>query len=141
MGLGSVDTAAQFCVDRAAVWRHALLSVYTQEPGVAFWGWFVLMLLIAPIIHMLHFYVGHRLLHVKALYKHVHSLHHRNVQVGPWSGLSMHPVEHVIYFSTIVVQWLIALHPLNALHQIHLAAFPARPGALRIRENARVQRL
>jgi len=110
------------------LFANNLIGFINLTSPVAFWGWFVLLLLIAPIIHMLHFYVGHRLLHVKALYKHVHSLHHRNVQVGPWSGLSMHPVEHVIYFSTVVVQWLIALHPLNALYQIHLAAFQPAPG-------------
>ena len=40
----------------------------------------------------------------------------------------MHPVEHVIYFSTICVQWAIALHPLNAIYQLHLAAFMPTPG-------------
>lgn len=95
---------------------------------IAFWGWFAVLLLLAPIIHSVHFYCGHRLLHVRFLYKHFHSLHHNNVQVGPWSGLSMHPVEHIIYFSTVVVQWLVALHPLNALYQIHLAALQPAPG-------------
>ena len=88
-----------------------------------FWAWFVALLLLAPVIHAVHFYFAHRLLHVKLLYKTVHSLHHRNVEVGPWSGLSMHPVEHILYFSTVVVQWLLALHPVNALFQIQLAAF------------------
>jgi len=87
-----------------------------------FWVWFVLLALLAPIVHAIHFYFGHRLLHVKFLYRHFHSLHHNNVQVGPWSGLSMHPVEHIIYFSTVIVQWLIALHPVNALYQIDFAS-------------------
>ncbi len=95
---------------------------------LAFWGWFVLLVFLAPFVHAAHFYFGHRLLHVPFLYRHFHSLHHNNVQVGPWSGLSMHPVEHVIYFSTVVVQWLIALHPVNALYQLQLAAFLPAPG-------------
>ena len=94
-----------------------------ETNAVLFWGWFVALLLLAPVIHSIHFYFGHRLLHVKFLYRSVHALHHNNVEVGPWSGLSMHPVEHIIYFSTVVVQWMLALHPVNALFQIHLAAF------------------
>ncbi len=94
-----------------------------EEGTVLFWAWFAALILLAPVIHAVHFYFGHRLLHVRFLYRTVHHLHHRNVEVGPWSGLSMHPVEHVIYFSTVVVQWLLALHPVNALFQLHLAAF------------------
>ena len=90
---------------------------------VLFWGWFAALVLLAPLIHSFHFYFGHRLLHAKLLYKRFHALHHRNVEVGPWSGLAMHPVEHIIYFSTVVVQWALALHPVNALFQIQLAAF------------------
>jgi sterol desaturase/sphingolipid hydroxylase (fatty acid hydroxylase superfamily) len=90
---------------------------------VAFWAWFVFLLLLAPVVHAVHFYLGHRLLHMPFLYRTVHSLHHKNVEVGPWSGMAMHPVEHVIYLSTIVVQWLLALHPVNALYQLQLAAF------------------
>lgn len=104
------------------------IGFFSLDNPIAFWGWFVVLALLAPIVHTVHFYFGHRLLHVKFLYRHFHSLHHRNIQVGPWSGLSMHPVEHIIYFSTVVVQWLVALHPLNALYQIHLASFQPAPG-------------
>lgn len=50
-------------------------------------------------IEGVHFYLNHRLLHLDPLYRWFHSLHHRNVNTGPWSGISMHPVEHVLYFS------------------------------------------
>jgi len=90
---------------------------------VLFWGWFAALILLAPVVHSVHFYLGHRLLHVPFLYRTVHAFHHKNVEVGPWSGLSMHPVEHIIYFSTTAVQWVLALHPVNALFQLHLAAF------------------
>ena len=95
------------------------------QSSVAFWGWFVGLLLLAPVIHSVHFYFIHRLLHWRPLYRSVHRIHHYNVEVGPWSGIAMHPVELAIYFSTVCVQWLLALHPLNALYQIHIALFNA----------------
>ena len=95
------------------------------EGSVAFWAWFVALLLLAPVIHSVHFYFIHRLLHWRPLYRSVHRIHHYNVDVGPWSGLAMHPVELAVYFSTVCVQWLVALHPVNAIFQIHLAVFNA----------------
>ena len=50
-------------------------------------------------IEGVHFYANHRLLHVDPLYRRVHALHHRNVNTGPWSGISMHPFEHLLYLS------------------------------------------
>lgn len=101
------------------------LGLFELSSPTLFWGWFVALLLLAPAIHAFHFYWGHRLLHVRWLYKHVHSVHHRNVEVGPWSGLAMHPVEHAIYFSTVCVQWLLALHPVNALFQLQITIYYA----------------
>ena len=37
-----------------------------------FWGWFALMILIAPVIHAVHFYFAHCLLHTKLLYSPLH---------------------------------------------------------------------
>lgn len=105
---------------------NGVLGYAGIEIGEAlFWGWTVALLVLAPVVHSVHFYFGHRLLHMRALYRRFHSLHHRNVEVGPWSGLAMHPLEHLIYFSTVVVPWLLALHPVNALFQIHIAIFNA----------------
>jgi sterol desaturase/sphingolipid hydroxylase (fatty acid hydroxylase superfamily) len=44
------------------------------------------------------------------LYKAIHSLHHRNTNPGPWSGLSIHPGEHVLYFSAVVLHWVVPGH-------------------------------
>jgi len=58
-----------------------------------------------------HFYLNHRLLHVRWFYDHAHYLHHRNVNTGPWTGISMHPLEHLIYFSVFVLWWVVPAHP------------------------------
>ena len=35
------------------------------------------------------------------MYKYVHSLHHRNTDIEPFAGLSMHPVEHLYYYRLV----------------------------------------
>ena len=77
--------------------------------------WFVLLLFLTPVIHEIHFYFSHRFTHIKFLYKWVHYLHHKNINPGPWSGISMHPVEHMIYFAGIFIFALIPSHPLHML--------------------------
>lgn len=80
--------------------------------------WFVLGLVLIPIWSAFHFYWVHRLLHVPFLYKRVHSLHHRNVNVGPWSGFSMHPVEHFLYLSTLAIHWVVPSHPVHLIFHV-----------------------
>lgn len=89
--------------------------------------WFVVLLLLIPAIREVHFYAVHRLIHWPPLYKTVHHLHHRNVNIGPWSGLSMHPVEHLFYFSGALLHWIIPSHPIHVLfHLQHAALSPAQ---------------
>ena len=59
-----------------------------------------------------HFYLTHRVIHWKPLFRISHHVHHRNTSPGPWSGLSMHPIEHLIYFSDSAIFLLIPMHPL-----------------------------
>ena len=80
--------------------------------------WFVVLFLLTPVWISFHFYWVHRALHWGPLYRLAHSLHHRNVNVGPWSGLSMHPVEHLIFFSSILVHFIVPAHPLHILFHL-----------------------
>ena len=83
--------------------------------------------LAVPVIHEFHFYCIHRLIHVPVLYKWVHSVHHRSVNASPWSSLSMHPVEHLLYFSGVLFHWVIPSHPLHAIfHLQHAGLTPAQ---------------
>ena len=87
--------------------------------------WFFGFFLLLPIWSAFHFYWIHRFLHIPFFYKRYHSLHHRNVNVGPWSGFSMHPVEHFLYLSSICIHWILASHPIHLIfHALYLG-----PGA------------
>ncbi len=46
----------------------------------------VIGVLAVPIWRDLHFYFAHRFIHIRVLYKYVHSLHHRNTDIEPFSG-------------------------------------------------------
>ncbi|MFO1070863.1 MAG: sterol desaturase family protein [Geminicoccaceae bacterium] len=74
-----------------------------------------------------HFYWVHRIIHWPPLYRTVHYLHHKNVNIGPWSGIAMHPVEHLLYFSGVLFHWVIPSHPLHAIfHLQHAGLTPAQ---------------
>lgn len=84
--------------------------------------YFILWLCIIPFWREFHFYWIHRLTHWRPLYKYVHYLHHKNVNPGPWSGIAMHPVEHLLYFSVLLIHWVIPSHPVHMLFNAQHAA-------------------
>jgi sterol desaturase/sphingolipid hydroxylase (fatty acid hydroxylase superfamily) len=86
------------------------------------------LLLLVPLWRDLHFYCVHRLLHWPPLYRTVHKLHHNNANPAPWSGLAMHPVEHLLYFSCVLVHWIVPSHPLHAIFNLVHAALAPAPG-------------
>ncbi|TVQ22340.1 MAG: sterol desaturase family protein [Spirochaetaceae bacterium] len=87
-------------------------------------------LLLVAVLFMreAHFYLTHRLSHWKPLYKAAHYLHHKNVNVGPWSGMSMHPIEHMLYLSGIFLHWIIPSHPLHAMAHIIVSGLAPAKG-------------
>jgi len=85
------------------------------------------LMLFIPLFREVHFYCIHRLIHWPPLYRTVHHLHHNNVNVGPWSGMAMHPVEHVLYFSGVLLHWIVPSHPLHVIfHLQHLSFAPSQ---------------
>lgn len=108
---------------------YEVLMFWAMANGYApvlFWSdnpvWFVLLFFLTPLWISFHFYWIHRALHWPPLYRLAHALHHRNTNVGPWSGLSMHPLEHLLFFSSILIHWIVAAHPIHILfHMQHQA--------------------
>eukprot|EP01083_Nonionella_stella_P007106 20509_1 len=90
-----------------------------------------------------HFYFVHRMIHpwfkrqsrYKAfdvghvLYDYCHALHHQSYNPGTWSGLSMHPVEHLFYYSCVwIPSLIIPQHPVHFMvNKFHATISPA-PG-------------
>jgi len=110
------------------LWANGYVPVYLD-----FWaypaysiGW----LLFVTYWRELHFYWIHRAMHPwwnnklgladgdigAFLYRHFHSLHHKSYNPGPWAGLSMHPVEHLIYYTCTLTSLFVVQHPLHFLY-------------------------
>jgi sterol desaturase/sphingolipid hydroxylase (fatty acid hydroxylase superfamily) len=122
-----------FGVPIASAWEIFIRYQFANEWGttVSFSEnpiWFLLLFPLLTLYQGVHFYFIHRLLHWPPLYKRVHSIHHRNINVGPWSGLSMHPLEHFLYFSTLLIFLVFPAHPMHILFLLHWQLLGAPSG-------------
>ncbi|MEE2774991.1 MAG: sterol desaturase family protein [Pseudomonadota bacterium] len=90
--------------------------------------YFIIMVLLIHLWRDLHFYLIHRLVHFEPLYKLAHRIHHKNVNPGPWSGLAMHPIEHLFYFSCALLYLLFPLHPAFIIVTLVHAGLSPAPG-------------
>jgi sterol desaturase/sphingolipid hydroxylase (fatty acid hydroxylase superfamily) len=52
----------------------------------------------------------------------IHRVHHMNPNPAPWTGLAMHPVEHVLYFSALAIAFVLPLHPVHFFFMSQLKA-------------------
>lgn len=118
------------------IWTaYEVLILHLYATGAVPWvsfadhPWYLLaVFLFVPIFHEAHFFAIHRLIHIPFLYKWVHSVHHNSVNPSPWSSLSMHPVEHLLYFSGSLLHLVIPSNPILAIYHLHFAGFGAVVG-------------
>ena len=89
---------------------------------------FFFLFFIIILFESIHFYFVHRLLHFKFFYKLFHHIHHRNINPGPWSGISMHPFEHLFYFSTVLIHFVIPSHSIHILFHFMIVTIGAVVG-------------
>ena len=87
--------------------------------------WFLALFFLVPIWESFYFYWIHRLLHVPLLYRMAHALHHRNVNVGPWSGLSMHPIEHLLFLGSGLIHFIVPAAPVHILYHMQYLSLTA----------------
>src|SRR5580704_11190618 len=111
------------------------LTLWAQARGVApvtSWQrspiYCTVLMLLLPFFHAIHFYASHRLLHWEPLYRGVHYLHHQNINPGPWSGLAMHPLEHLVYFSGALLLWVIPATPIHVIYFVLVVGFAPADG-------------
>jgi sterol desaturase/sphingolipid hydroxylase (fatty acid hydroxylase superfamily) len=90
--------------------------------------WLGVLLFVTPMIHEINFFFIHRMIHIPILYKWIHSVHHNSINPSPWSSLSMHPVETILYHGVVWWHLILPSNPLIALFQINMAGYGALNG-------------
>jgi len=90
--------------------------------------WVVVLILVSPLLHEAHFFFVHRAIHWAPLYRWIHSVHHNSINPSPWSSLSMHPVEGLLYFSTLFYHLILWSNPFVVIWQWNIAAYGAVVG-------------
>ena len=116
-------TAYEVLILHAAANGWGPWTTFTAHPI-----WLAVFALVLPIYHEVHFYCIHRLIHVPTLYKYVHSVHHHTVNPSPWSSLSMHPVEHLLYWSDSLIHLLLPSHRLLLIYGLQITGTGAVVG-------------
>ena len=121
-----LDNMFWSCASGVTVWTaYEVLMMWAMAnsylpmlswPGDA--PWVILLIFLIPIWETFYFYLIHRLIHWPPLYRTVHYLHHRNTNVGPWSGLSMHPLEHIIYLGSVLIHFVVPANPLIVIYHL-----------------------
>jgi sterol desaturase/sphingolipid hydroxylase (fatty acid hydroxylase superfamily) len=113
----------------AHLWATGRLPYLSNEIACStLWGfgYVLLALLGVPAWRSIHFYFAHRFLQYTPMYKQVHSLHHRNTDIEPFSGLCMHPVEHLYYFACVLPSLVLYCSPFAFVwNGVHLLLSPA----------------
>lgn len=132
----NIDSMLRILFHAMPIWTAIAVAIlYCYANGLVPWVtwdahpvYLVCLALLMPILHETHFFLIHRLIHIPFLYKHVHSVHHNSVNPSPYSSLSMHPVELLLYLGMAFWHLIIPSNPVLALYQLHRAGFGAIPG-------------
>ncbi|WP_340301794.1 sterol desaturase family protein [Roseobacter sp. HKCCD7870] len=125
----SIDNALRTFLSGVPIWTaYEVILLWSWANNIGLWSawsnnpiWLAAFALLLPLLHEAHFYCVHRLIHLPFLYKSVHSVHHNSINPSPWSSLSMHPFEHLLYWSGTLIHLIVPSHPLLVLYHLHIS--------------------
>lgn len=90
--------------------KAGLTRIYQNigDHGIAY---FIFSFILMLVYHDFYFYWTHRLMHLKALFKYVHKVHHESITPSPWTAYSFHPWEALIQAMVLpIAVFILPLH-------------------------------
>jgi len=91
-------------------WQQGYTKIYADIPAYGY-GWLLLSLLLAMLVHETYYYWLHRWMHRPKIYRIVHKVHHDSIVTSPWTSFSFHPLESAL--QAIVVPALVFVLPMH----------------------------
>lgn len=106
--LATLTLGAATGVATAWLVRQQVIVLHAEWPMMATAAREVLAYLVAFEVY---FYALHRLLHVPAVYRRIHVVHHRSLSPSALGGLAFHPVEALLIIGFLpLAMWLLPIH-------------------------------
>lgn len=101
------NTLATIAVGTANAMAVSLLyargmTKLTTDRAVIGWPGIALGLFAFLVVNDAWFYAFHRLMHHPKLFRHVHAVHHKSVDVNPFSVYSFHPIEALVLGGAVI---------------------------------------
>ena len=111
LSLISICVFGAYGVLTLEVWHAGLIHVDFHAP----WSKVLSDLTLFFIWNEVHFYIIHRTLHTRWLYRHVHRVHHESVVPTPFSIYSFHWLEAVLLGSVMILALMVFRPSVEAL--------------------------
>ena len=100
------------------LWQEGYTKIYVNVNDYPIW-WLPLSLVIAMLLHETYYYWLHRWMHLPAVFRMLHKIHHNSHITSPWTAFSFHPLEgfsQAVFLPLLLV--VFPMHPYVILTQL-----------------------
>ena len=91
-------------------WAEGKAGLYI-DPAAYGWVWLPVSFVFLVLAHETYFYWTHRLMHIPAILRRVHHVHHASIHPTPFASFSFHPIEALI--EAIIIPLLVLFIPIH----------------------------
>ncbi|MEN9686709.1 MAG: hypothetical protein RLZZ28_2495 [Bacteroidota bacterium] len=99
-------TICIFSLVSVILFTHPSVAPHTSRYlNISDYGW-AYYFLVYPLMFFLHdayFYLTHRIMHHKRLFKWFHLVHHQSTNPSPWAAYAFHPLEAIVEVGIVVI--------------------------------------
>ncbi|MEO8172432.1 MAG: sterol desaturase family protein [Sediminibacterium sp.] len=115
----SALTIAIFSLVSLVLFTHPKVvphTTYYKDIHQYGWVYYFLAFPLMFIMHDTYFYITHRMMHHKYLFKWFHLVHHQSTNPSPWAAYAFHPLEAFVEVGIVIVfMFTIPMHKTHLL--------------------------